>query len=255
MSHPRTLRSAAGTRVNDSVAAGRWRRAAFALALAAAALPGAARAQTPAIADVLAALEARAAEIVDLSFVLDGQLIDEGGQVIRVEVEVLAIPGIPAAGLYILQPDAIADNQVVVDGDVVRSYTFLTNQTSLYDVDDPDAFGGLIEAGPDGTLPISLDLAAVFAGWDASVVGSAETDRGPALVLRFDNREAGAAIRYVLATVLEGSWDPWRLAFYREGDTLFADLGFRDLEVNSGLTRSDVTYLPDDAEILDRRRR
>jgi hypothetical protein len=43
---------------------------------------------------------------------------------------VLAIPGIPAAGLYILQPDAIADNQIVVDGDVVRSYTFLTNQVA-----------------------------------------------------------------------------------------------------------------------------
>jgi outer membrane lipoprotein-sorting protein len=219
-----------------------------------AALLPSARAQTRDVGAVLAALEARAAEVVDLSFVLEGQLIDEGGQTFRVEVEVLAIPGIPAAGLYIIQPDAIADNQIVVDGDVVRSYTFLTNQVSLYDVADPDAFGGLIEAGPEGGMPISLDLAAVFADWDAQVVGEESTARGPALVLRFDNRDPSATMQYVLATVIEGSWDPWRLTFYRAGDALFADLHFRDLEVNSGLTRADVTYLPDDAEVLDRRR-
>jgi outer membrane lipoprotein-sorting protein len=222
--------------------------------LAVAALLPHAQAQTRDVGPVLAALEARAAEVVDLSFVLDGQLIDEGGQVFRVEVEVLAIPGIPAAGLYIIQPDAIADNQVVIDGDVVRSYTFLTNQVTLYHVGDPDAFGGLIEAGPDGGLPISLDLAAVFADWDARVVGEEMTARGPALVLRFDNRDPDATMQYVLATVLEGSWDPWRLAFYRAGDALFADLHFRDLEINTGLTRADVTYLPEDAEVLDRRR-
>jgi outer membrane lipoprotein-sorting protein len=246
-SHARALR--------PGVVATARRRAAAALLLAAVALPGAARAQAPDAATVLAGLEARAAAVVDLSFVLDGQLVDEGGQVIRVEVEVLAIPGIPAAGLYILQPDAIADNQVVVDGDVVRSYTFLTNQTTLYDLDDPEAFGGLIEPGAEGGLPVSLDLAAVFAGWDATVVGSEVTDRGPAVVLRFDNRDPEAAIRTVLATVLEGSWDPWRLVFYRAGDAVFADLRFRDLEVNAGLTREEVTYLPEDAEVLDRRGR
>jgi outer membrane lipoprotein-sorting protein len=226
----------------------------LAVALLVLALPVGALAQTRDVGEVLAALEARAAEVVDLAFVLEGQLIDEGGQTFRIEVEVLAIPGIPAAGLYIVQPDALADNQVVIDGDVVRSYTFLTNQVSLYDIDDPDAFGGLIEAGSDGGMPFSLDLAAVFEGWDAQVVGEESTPRGTGLVLRFDNRDPDAEIQYVLATVLEGSWDPWRLAFYRAGDALFADLRLVDLEINQGLTRADVTYLPDDAEVLDRRR-
>jgi hypothetical protein len=103
-------------------------------------------------------------------------------------------------------------------------------------------------------MPISLDLAAVFAGWDAHIVGEEGTPRGAAVVLRFDNLDPAAAIRYVLATVIEGSWDPWRLAFYRAGDALFADLRFVDLEVDQGLTRADVTYLPEDAEVLDRRR-
>ncbi|MFO8148730.1 MAG: hypothetical protein R6T93_00395 [Trueperaceae bacterium] len=206
------------------------------------------------VTQVLADLETSAAAIVDVSFVLEGVLIDEAGQNIRVEVEVLAIPGIPAAGLYILRPDAIADNQIVIDADVVRSYTFITNQVALFDIDDPDAFGGLIEADTEGELPIDLDLAAVFEGWDATIVGDEETPRGNAVVLRFDNLDPDAAIDYVLATIVEASMDPWRLTFYRAGDELFADLTFRDWQRDQGLTREDVTYLPDDAEVLDRRR-
>lgn len=212
-----------------------------------------AQASTRDVDQVLADLEASAAALVDVSFVLEGVLIDEAGQNIRVEVEVLAIPGIPAAGLYILRPDAIADNQIVIDGDVVRSYTFLTHQVALFDIDDPDAFGGLIEADAGGELPIDLDLAAVFEGWDAAVVGDEETPRGNALVLRFDNRDPEAAIAYVEARVVEATMDPWRLTFYRSGGELFADLTFRDWQRDQGLTREDVTYLPDDAEVLDRR--
>ena len=206
------------------------------------------------VAQVLADLEASAAGIVDVSFVLEGVLIDEAGQNIRVEVEVLAIPGIPAAGLYILRPDAIADNQIVIDGDVVRSYTFITNQVALFDLDDPDAFGGLVEADGEGNLPIDLDLGAVFAGWDATIVGDEETPRGNAVVLRFDNLDPDAAISYVIALVIEATMDPWRLTFYRSGDELFAELTFRDWQRDQGLTREDVTYLPDDAEVLDRRK-
>jgi outer membrane lipoprotein-sorting protein len=216
---------------------------------------GSVHAQPRDVAEVLAALEASAASVIDLSFVLDGVLVDEAGQTIRVEVEIVAIPAIPAAGLYILRPDAIADNQIVVDGDVVKSYTFITNQVALFDLDDPDAFGGLIEADADGNLPISLDLATVFAGWSASIVGTDATPRGPGLVLRFNNLDPDADMQYVLATVVEATWDPWRLVFYRAGDEVFADLTFRDWKRDQGLTREDVTYLPDDAEVLDRRRR
>ena len=206
------------------------------------------------VASVLDALATSAAGLIDVQFVLDGELIDEAGQRIAVEVEILAIPGIPAANLYILRPDAIADNVLVIDGDTVASYTFITHQTILFDLDDPDAFGGLITVEPGGELPIDLNLSALFADWDASIVGREETPRGPGLTLRFDNRDPDGQFTFVLATVIEGAWDPWRLAFHRQGGELFADLTFRDFTRNQGLTREDVTYLPDDAEVLDRRR-
>ncbi|MFN2321773.1 MAG: hypothetical protein ABR510_02270 [Trueperaceae bacterium] len=219
------------------------------LLLAAAAFVPAAHAQGRTVDDVLAALEASAAAIVDLEFLLEGELIDEAGQTFRLEVEVLAIPAEPAIGLYIVQPDAIADNQVVVVGDEVRNYTFLTNQVSLFDTSDPDAFGGLIEPSADGSLPLSVDLAAVFAGWDAAI----EDEADGTVTVRFDNRDPEAALRTVLATVTNDTWDPVRLVFFRTGDALFADLRFVDWTRDQGLSLDDVTYLPEDAEVLDRR--
>jgi outer membrane lipoprotein-sorting protein len=230
--------------------------AAFAafIVLAAAALGPGAAAQARDVDEVLAALEASAAAVVDLSFVLEGQLIDADGQLYALEVEVLALPEVPAAGLYIIQPDAIADNQVIVEGDEVRSYTYLTNQVSVFDIDDPDAFGGLIDVEADGALPTSLDLAAVFEGWDASLVDEEDTEVGTVVTIRFDNLDPDAQIAYVLVRVLAGTWDPLQLTFFRDGDELFADLHIRGLVRDQGLTLEDVTYLPDDAEVLDRRR-
>lgn len=219
------------------------------LFLAAATSAATALAQDRTVDDVLAALDASAAAIVDLAFVLEGELIDEAGQTFRLEVEVLAIPAEPAIGLYILQPDAIADNQIVVIGDEVRNYTFLTNQVSVFDASDPDAFGGLIEPSADGSLSLSLDLAAVFEGWDAAI----EDDAGGTVTVRFTNRDPAAAMRTVLATVTTDTWDPVRLVFFRSGDALFADLRFVDWTRDQGLTLDEVTYLPEDAEVLDRR--
>ncbi len=222
----------------------------IALLLALAAFAAPAHAQERTVDDVLAALEASADAIVDLAFVLEGELIDEAGQTFRLEVEVLALPTEPAIGLYILQPDAIADNQIVVVGDEVRNYTFLTNQVSLFDASDPDAFGGLIEPSTDGSLPLSLDLAAVFAGWDAAI----EDEVDGTVTVRFTNRDPEAALQTVLATVTSDTWDPLQLVFFRAGDELFADLRFVDWTRDQGLSLDDVTYLPEDAEVLDRRR-
>ena len=52
--------------------------------------------------------------VVDVAFVLEGELIDEAGQTFRLEVEVLAIPSEPAIGLYILR-DEYAWAQRMID--------------------------------------------------------------------------------------------------------------------------------------------
>ncbi len=211
-----------------------------------------ARAQALPIETVLAELEQRAQRLQDIAFVLEGELRDEAGQRFAVEVEVLAIPSLPAASLYIVQPDALADNMVVVVGDEVRNYTFLTNQVAIYDIDDPDAFGGLIETGD--ALALDLDLGRVFAGWDARIEDVEAGGDGDVYTLRFDNRDPDARIHHAIVVIDGSEWLPLRLTLFSDASTLFADLRLLGLAADAGLEASEVTWLPDDAEVLDRRR-
>jgi hypothetical protein len=211
-----------------------------------------ARGQGMPVEAVLGELEQRAERLRDISFVLEGELRDEAGQRFAVEVEVLAIPSVPAASLYIVQPDALADNMVVVVGDEVRNYTFLTNQVAIYDIADPDAFGGLVQGGD--ALALDLDLGRVFAGWDARVELVEPGSDGDVYTVRFDNRDAGAAIRHAVVVIDASDWLPLRLTLYADEPTPFADLRLMGVEVDMGLDAADVTWLPDDAEVLDRRR-
>lgn len=227
-------------------------RALIALSLALTLLGSIASART--LEEVLSALEAAATSLVDASFVLDGALYDEAGQSIRIEVEVLVIPASRALGTYILRPDIIADNMIVIDDAVVRSYTFITHQTTLFNLDDPDAFGGLIELPAGGELPLDLNLATLFQGWQATLEGPTETERGDALQLRFDNLDPNAQIGHVHAVVVAELWEPWSLRFYLQSGEVFAELRFRDFKRDQGLSRAEVLYLPEDAEIIDRRR-
>ncbi len=201
---------------------------------------------------VLSELEARAERLQDIAFVLEGELRDEAGQRFAVEIEVMAIPSPRAASLYIIQPDALADNIVVVTETEIRNYTFLTNQVAVYDVDDPDAFGGLLPG--DEMVVIDLDLGSVFAGWQVRIDQVEAGATADLYTLRFDNLDAGATIRHVTAVIDASDWLPLRLTFYASEAEPFADLSFTGVEVDGGLTQADVTWLPDDAEVLDRRR-
>jgi outer membrane lipoprotein-sorting protein len=211
-----------------------------------------ARAQPLEVDQVLRAIQERTAALEDITFVLEGELLDEVGQRIAVEVEVMAMPNVPAASLYIVQPDALADNQVIIDGDVIRNYTYLTNQVSVFHAEDPDALGGLFPEAAGAT--VDLDVGRVFQGWDASIESVEPAGDGERYVIRFDNLDVDAQIHHVLATIVAETWLPERLAFYRSDTELFADLRFVDVVLDQGLTRADVTYLPEDAEVIDRRR-
>ena len=228
---------------------------AVALAAIAAALlliASTARAQPLDAAQVLAELEQRAATLTDVSFVLEGELRDEAGQRYAVEVEVLAIPSSNVASLYIVQPDALADNMIILAGDEVRNYTFLTNQVAVYDIDDPDAFGGLLPSGD--ALALDLDLASVFAGWEVRVDAFEQGADGDVYTLRFENLDSAAMIVAALVVIDASEWLPLRVAFYNGADERFADLRLIGVSVDAGLDADEVTWVPADAEVLDRRR-
>lgn len=207
--------------------------------------------------EVLDEMQAAAEALEDASFLLTGNLIDPDGTRIVLEVEIELIPDARAARATFLQPDALADNFIVLDGEVVYNYNFLTNQATLFDANDPDALGGLVseeQIQEDGGVDLSLDLEKLFAGWDVTVTGYAETPAGPAYELRFQNIDVEADIDHVAASVLDGSFLPYGLTFVKRDGSTLADLRFEDLVTDQGLDPEDVTYVPEDAEIIDERR-
>jgi outer membrane lipoprotein-sorting protein len=215
---------------------------------------GVAGAQSDPEADALLdAVAERAAALEDASFLLTGRLIDPDGTEIALEIDVQTIPSERVASAYVLQPDALADNIIVLNGDTVANYTFLTHQVTLFDADDPDALGGLIGGGEEGALDVTFDLNRLFAGYRASLQGRTDTPQGPAERVRLDNLEEGAVIAWVEATVPDATRLPYRLTFHGSDDAVLAELRFEDLRLDQGLSAEDVTFLPEDAEILDER--
>jgi outer membrane lipoprotein-sorting protein len=231
---------------------------------------------------ILAALEETADTTFDSQFLLTGDITDADGTVYTLEIDVQIIPAEELAFAYIIQPDAIADNFIILDGDVVYNYQYLTNQVILLPADDPDALGGLLPAdanvgddmssdvgNDDSTegFEVQLNLNMLFEGWQPSVEGYTSTPEGDAYIMRFDNisEQEEIIIAYVQAQVIDGSlegqtWAPYQLEFYSEDNSEdasdaapIATLIFRDFMRNVGLNPEDLRYLPPDAEIIDER--
>lgn len=210
-------------------------------------------AQEPSADRILDEVAATAEQLTDAAFLLTGRLIDADGTEIALELEVQVVPDASVASAYVLQPDALADNIIVLDGDAVYNYTFLTHQVTVYDADDPDALGGLIGAGEDGEIETTFDLERLFSGYEASLVGEADTPEGPATVVRLDNLEEGAVIATVDATIPDETSLPYRLEMRGPDGELLAELRFEQLRTDVGLDPEEVAYLPEDAEIIDER--
>ena len=221
--------------------------------LALALVSGAAWAQNDADA-LLDEVAATAEALEDAAFMLTGHLVDPDGTRIALELEVQVVPGARVASAYVLQPDALADNIIVLDGDAVYNYTFLTNQVTIFDADDPDALGGIVGGEGEGDpVEITFDLQSLFEGYEAEIVGPAETPVGPATVVRLVNVDEDATIQRVDATIAEQTSLPYRLELYGAGDAVLAELVVEDLRTNVGLDPAQVTFLPEDAEIIDER--
>lgn len=202
---------------------------------------------------VLENMRLTAETLQDASFLLLGRIVDADGTDIPLEIEIQYVPAARAASAYILQPDALADNVIVLDGDTVANYTYLTNQVTLFDAGDPDAFGGLFGAEEGDTFEFTTDLGQVFAGYEIAVEDYRDSPVGPVYLLRFSNIDESAAIDHIDALVVDGAWYPYSLQFFRADGSVLAELILENFDSDQGLDPELVVFLPDDAEIIDER--
>lgn len=213
-----------------------------------------ASAQDLSVDDILDRLKESSETLVDASFLLTGRLIDPDGTEIILEIEVEAIPEASVVRAYFIQPDALADNFIVLDGDIIYNYLFLTNQVMLLDATDPDALGGLLPQSEEGeAFELSLDLEEILAGFKATVMDYISTPAGDSYLMRFDNLDPKATIGYVEAQIVDGDWYPYRLTYFQADGVLLFDLVLEDFRRDQGLAKEDVTFIPADAEVIDER--
>jgi len=232
------------------------RRALRAAGLALVLVAGAAAAEPtpdPAAEALLEDVANAAAAVEDVSLRLTGRLVDAAGGELALEVELLAIPDARALSAYVLQPDAVADNMLVLDGDTLASYAFLTHQVTLFDAADPDALGGTLPDLDVASLDPTLDPRAWFEGFVATDVTTSATDAGPAQVVTLRPEAEGLQVGRVTLLVPDATTLPRGLRVFGPDGALVADLAFEDLATNVGLTRDEVTYLPEGAEVIDER--
>ena len=206
--------------------------------------------------EILANLEARSDALQDVSFLLTGTLYDTDAQEIALEVESQFIPGEELAKAYFIQPDALADNFIVADGETVYNYLFVTNQVTILNASDPEALGGLLPEGQtEGNVNLTPDLGRLFGpdNWEATVESYEESENGPVYRLRFENLEENTSVAAVTATVLDTEWLPQTLNFLKENGEPLAELQFQDYAVDTGLDPAELRELPQDAERIDER--
>ncbi|MGL4611116.1 MAG: hypothetical protein ACRCYY_15800 [Trueperaceae bacterium] len=199
--------------------------------------------------DVVANMTERSSTITDASFVVTGKLIDTDTQEIPLEVNVSLITEGNIVRADFLQPDAMADNFMLIDGETVSNYVYLTNQVSVFNLGDPEALAGLF---PEREEPFNftLDVAQLFAGWDVAGQGYENN----AYTLRFTNIASDEpSVAYVDVTVEDQTWLPQTMKFYGSDNIVFADIALVDIKLDQGLNPEDVRYLDPSAEVIDER--
>ena len=220
-------------------------------------------AQTLSADEVLANLQTSGETLEDASFTLTGSITEGGGADTPLELDVRLIPSLMLARADILQPDALADNFIVVDDQAFYNYLFVTNQVTVLDTNDPDALAGLfpeaqarVEEAGEG-FDFDLSLEGLSEGWDVVVEGYGESPVGNAYNLRFTNQDEAAAVRFVEADIVDGeesgNWYPYTLTFLNPDAAPLANLTFENFERDMGLNPDELRFIPRDAEIIDER--
>ena len=203
-------------------------------------------------AQVMDGLQDTLAATEDASFLVTGTLQAADGTLYPLEVETEVIPAKSVIRLEIFQPDALADNFIIVTEEELYNYSWMTNQVVVYRADDPAALGQLAP-DDDTALDLTFDLAELFAGWDAEVTGSEETPEGEAVILELTNRDSGASISRATLHALEGTWFPQALVLYTSGGDTLLEVNLSNFEADTGLDEEDLLWYPPDAELIDER--
>jgi outer membrane lipoprotein-sorting protein len=191
-------------------------------------------------------IRAAAEATEDVNFILTGEIAEADGSTVTLEVDIQAIPELSLARAEFFQPDAVADNFLILDGDSVYNYLFLTNQVTIFRADDPNAFGNLFPDLNAQELDLSLNLETLFAGYAATIESYAT---GSYTLRLIPETEDG----YILAHIDEATWLPRGLEFFNQAGSRAAFVQFENLQVNSGLNPADVRFIPSDAERIDER--
>lgn len=200
---------------------------------------------------VISGMQATLDSTAGAAFLVTGELLGGDGTTYQLEIEVEAMTDEQIIRLFIIQPDALADNFIIVTPTDLWNYNWLTNQIVVYDADDPQAYGPL---GDGGSFELTLDFASLFDGWDSVISGTVGTAAGPAVQLDLTNRDPGANIAAAQVVALEDSHLPAEITlFTASGDTMLR-IAFSDFDLAPGLTADDLLWYPPDAELVDERR-
>lgn len=222
-----------------------------ALLILAALLPAAAMAQDLTAEKVLDNMTSTVDAATDASMVLYGEINTTDGGRYRIEIEAEVIPDAGLARLFILQPDALADNFIVLAPEHIYSYNYMTNQLVIYSPDDPAAFGGLIGETEEGTsFTLTLDLEQLFDGWIPEL---GDTEDG-AVTVTFTNADPEASIATAVTTVDLSSWLPRAITVFGANGSQLLELELQDVQLDPGLDPEDLQWYPSDAEVIDERR-
>lgn len=211
--------------------------------------------------EIMTELELKAGTVIDFETTITGQLIDFSGAALDIEIFLQFLREENIGRAEFIQPDILADNFIVLDKDTVYNYLFLTNQVTVYDATDPNAFGGLIPEASDSDIDLflGLDPDRLFKGWKGTVIDYIEADEdspvGNLYQLRFDNDfDTTTEVGYIVAWVVDEAWYPYKLEIYvPDTEGAVASLQFNNLVQDQDLDPLDVAYVPDDAEIIDER--
>jgi outer membrane lipoprotein-sorting protein len=201
--------------------------------------------------DVLVKLEERSETMQDASFLITGKLIDADAQEFNLEIQVQMIPDENLVRMDFFQPDAVADNFMIIDKDGLYSYNFLTNQVTIFNVGDSTALGGILPASENrGGYQFTLNMTELFAGWNVSLDGYTDGMYN----LHYTNKVTeGVTIGYVDVAVDESLWLPTEMRFYSLEKQLLSELAITNYAVDQNLDPEEVRYIDDTAEVIDER--